>query len=301
MVCRNCGNSIADNSKFCSVCGSPVVEDSVTNNFEERKKDSKIFIIIGGIILVLVIVAILFFHLYFGSSNENKSNKSDNLLGKVIKVQEDGDYAKYTLKIDGVNHNAKYDFKVGNNTITLEFKDDDDDVIWVTYVDGHKILDDGDFVGDISENFEKDVHKLGNYLVLTNHDFSYVKAESIYIVNKSGKLERTLYDLTGDCLVYSNDFEIDKNGITLVADRRAMTGESACNTKFGDSNYAWDNEDVDLCDRASWPEGFGEKKYKATYQFKYENGVLDTTGVVIDSQTVNDYINSEDFGYYCTE
>lgn len=83
----------------------------------------------------------------------------------------------------------------------------------------------------------------------------------------------------------------------MIADRRA-TSDFVCMTSENDDDYEWDNEDIDLCDRSSWEEGTGEKIYKARYQFKYDNGILDTYGTIIEQQTINEYVSEEDFYKY---
>lgn len=301
MVCKKCGNNIANGSSFCNICGSEIVD----SNISTKGSGVKILPIIGIVVLVIAVIIVLLFSLVFDNVEEKNQNEEhnknmSNLSGTVLKMEEDGDYAKYSLKIDNLNLNAKYDFEIDKNNITIEFRDEDD-FSWTTYVDGNKILDDADLTAYEPDYFEIVVYKLGDYLILANHDFTYIKHERIYIVNSLGKIEKILYDMTGDCLIYSEDFEIGKDGITLKADRNTDIEEYVCTTKIDAPNYAWDSADVDLCDRSSWPEGFENQLYQATYKFKYENGILDTNGEVIDYITINDYVSRESFGCYYAE
>lgn len=81
MYCKNCGNQIADNSKFCNVCGAVVSEEQTqgkkpsrsSNSRKTKRKKNQIVPIICAVIIVIVFVSCV-------SSIGNKSkNKQDNI------------------------------------------------------------------------------------------------------------------------------------------------------------------------------------------------------------------------------
>lgn len=63
MYCRNCGNKLNENSKFCTNCGSPI--NNVVQPQQVQKQTPKIlkflpFIIIGVVLLIIAGIASLF-------------------------------------------------------------------------------------------------------------------------------------------------------------------------------------------------------------------------------------------------
>lgn len=83
MICKNCGNELKQNEKFCTKCGLPVTQE--TENTVEVKTASgklsgkKIGIIAAVVLLAVIILAVIISNIhtcdecgdvYFGSKNE---------------------------------------------------------------------------------------------------------------------------------------------------------------------------------------------------------------------------------------
>ena len=102
MKCRNCGQEITDNSKFCTYCGAKVEPLSIDENLcinqnttstipVQRKKRKKIFLFLGIAIILFVIVDIILFNVFFKS----KRNILTTHIWIITRESEDYDENEY--------------------------------------------------------------------------------------------------------------------------------------------------------------------------------------------------------------
>lgn len=106
MICKNCGNELKQNEKFCTKCGSPVTQD--TENIVEVKTASgklsgkKIGIITVAGVLAVIIIAVLAFVI----SNASATREFDDALnsGNAYSVN-----AMYSESYESNSRKEKYD------------------------------------------------------------------------------------------------------------------------------------------------------------------------------------------------
>lgn len=106
MICKNCGNELKQNEKFCTKCGSPVTQD--TENTVEVKTASgklsgkKIGIIAAAGVLAVIIIAVLAFVI----SNASATREFDDALnsGNAYSVN-----AMYSESYESNSRKEKYD------------------------------------------------------------------------------------------------------------------------------------------------------------------------------------------------
>lgn len=106
MICKNCGNELKQNEKFCTKCGSPVTQD--TENTVEVKTASgklsgkKIGIIAAAGVLAVIIIAVLAFVI----SNAAATREFDDALnsGNAYSVN-----AMYSESYESNSRKEKYD------------------------------------------------------------------------------------------------------------------------------------------------------------------------------------------------
>lgn len=106
MICKNCGNELKQNEKFCTKCGSPVTQE--TENTVEVKTASgklsgkKIGIIAAAGVLAVIIIAVLAFVI----SNASATREFDDALnsGNAYSVN-----AMYSESYESNSRKEKYD------------------------------------------------------------------------------------------------------------------------------------------------------------------------------------------------
>ena len=101
MVCPKCNATIEDNSKFCTYCGSSILDNSnvtETNNIsqvvEGKKKKGPLFYIIIGIV-ALVIIAIVIIAVVFATGKKLKCTSSQ---GDITLIYNDKTITGYKGK-----------------------------------------------------------------------------------------------------------------------------------------------------------------------------------------------------------
>lgn len=297
MKCNNCGQDIPEGSKFCNNCGATIEVNNYQFNQQSsnestsvepvKNKKHNLVIIILLIILISSVVINGGFFIMKGFINDNSSKNQDkgNRTGKVELVKNDGDYKQYSLSIVKFDWTGKYDFKVGNHTITMELvKAEDESEIVKMYVDNNYIFDDLYLDEEKEKLFSTgiSIDTLGDYIIFDNHDGTSRKSFFMYIVDKDGENAKKIYELDSNGIIMY-DWTIDKTGITVNGD---IAGEV-----FGYVNLPIDS-DISLCEKNEWPEGFNEQSpYSKIYKYEYNNGNLDLNGKLMSSMTVEEAIN----------
>ena len=63
MFCKYCGNEVAENTKFCTKCGKPIVNEAVQNKVHtleiirsKNKKSKKPYVIIGVLVIIVCLL-----------------------------------------------------------------------------------------------------------------------------------------------------------------------------------------------------------------------------------------------------
>ena len=66
MFCKYCGNEVAENTKFCTKCGKPIVNEAVQNKVHtleaneiirsKNKKSKKTYVIIGALVIIVCLL-----------------------------------------------------------------------------------------------------------------------------------------------------------------------------------------------------------------------------------------------------
>ena len=63
MFCKYCGNEVAENTKFCTKCGKPIVNEAVQNKVHTlepneiiRPKNKKPYVIIGVLVIIVCLL-----------------------------------------------------------------------------------------------------------------------------------------------------------------------------------------------------------------------------------------------------
>ena len=66
MFCKYCGNEVAENTKFCTKCGKPIVNEAVQNKVHtletneiirpRNKKSKKTYVIIGALVIIVCLL-----------------------------------------------------------------------------------------------------------------------------------------------------------------------------------------------------------------------------------------------------
>lgn len=77
MYCNQCGSQIAENAKFCFVCGNPVVFDSNFSGsilMKNKRSASRNKWIIIFVILILLLTVILLVVVFVPRSNESANS-----------------------------------------------------------------------------------------------------------------------------------------------------------------------------------------------------------------------------------
>lgn len=305
MNCSRCGTFVPEGQKFCSKCGNEIDNINIENNQQDKTKSNRNLIVI--LILVVVIIAGLIIGYFTLSKSPTEKEEPTNKLGKVTITENEGDFKAYKLMLENFSYGNKYDFKLDNgHIITLDFFDMESQELWNVYVDGNYIFRDVNTFSwdedDDSENIpsiELNAYTYGDYVVMTNVGYTYIKSEHIYVIGKNGKLEKDIYHAYDDeVMIHSDLTEINSSGITIDADRGSDTKDYACDKKIDDiSDCA-----INLCDKSSWPSDFTEDTvYSAIIKYEYSNGKFDFNGKVLESKTVGEHIIEEDLAnYYCS-
>lgn len=66
MFCKYCGNEVAENTRFCTKCGKPIVNEAVQNKVHtletneiirpRNKKSKKTYVIIGALVIIVCLL-----------------------------------------------------------------------------------------------------------------------------------------------------------------------------------------------------------------------------------------------------
>ena len=66
MFCKYCGNEVAENTKFCTKCGKPIVNEALQNKVHtletneiirpKNKKSKKPYVIIGALVIIVCLL-----------------------------------------------------------------------------------------------------------------------------------------------------------------------------------------------------------------------------------------------------
>lgn len=169
MFCTKCGSQIADDSKFCEVCGerfdnvAPATNNTGANPVDAFKngvnrvvkKGNKQMLMIGGIAIAALVVVIVLFNVIFGSSPK-KAVK--DYFDNAIKIEEEGTTendaywlcTKASKKLDIVEEDEiEYDYEIDIKKVSKYKKSDEEFEFIQDYVDDN--LDgDGDAIKGVA-------------------------------------------------------------------------------------------------------------------------------------------------------
>ena len=133
MECKNCGNKLDGDEKFCGKCGAKIsneiseeISENMTNNGKRVIKIKMIYLFIGIIAIILLPIFIIFMK---NSNIMNKKVLSTKELTNILKQSENGIYLKEdsvkigtASKINYKNYNylITYSSVLANNGVTLK-------------------------------------------------------------------------------------------------------------------------------------------------------------------------------------
>ena len=153
MYCKNCGNQLNDNDKFCPNCGTSTENNynsnipDVNNNFNNSQQQMnnvnngssqannwKTISIVLGVIVIALLVIFCIFGLPNNKtndySNDDNGNYNDNNHGEIIEDNDNNDenyeeanIVKGTYSRDAFSGNS-FEYKTGYDSATFIFKKD---------------------------------------------------------------------------------------------------------------------------------------------------------------------------------
>lgn len=120
MYCKNCGEKLEDNIKFCAKCGNKCNEKNLVNNTLEKVKkiDKKILIGVG---IALVIIILLVSGIFGKRYTKNMKTFRESSSWMYLYRHKDGSTYKYGELLDIALKNSKW--KEENGTVTITGKD----------------------------------------------------------------------------------------------------------------------------------------------------------------------------------
>lgn len=146
MICSKCGTKVAENSKFCSKCGSPLLIDNVSekaSNVNRNPKNSAFkWVIIAGVVGVATIVVCLASLVNSFVSQKNAESAALSFIdenycstfGDKVDSIEKNDYNHYTISY---NINQEKDLWKTIGTVKMSVSKVDGD--WIVDVEEEKI------------------------------------------------------------------------------------------------------------------------------------------------------------------
>lgn len=120
MYCKNCGEKLDDNAKFCAKCGNKCNENNLINNVLEKLKkiDKKILIGVGIALVIIILLISGVFGKKYTKNMELFRNSSSWL---YLDKHEDGSNYKCGELLDIALKNGKWE--ENNNRITITGED----------------------------------------------------------------------------------------------------------------------------------------------------------------------------------
>lgn len=300
MRCNRCRKRVDSKAIVCGHCGESLFEQKRKNNI------TQIVVLVICVFIAICLNRIAFSTTSINQPTENKStttNPTDSLDDNVRLIRQDGEYKKYELKIDNFYGLGRYDFKVENHIVTIDFVIDGefDSTDINKYVDGTFIFSDySELVEEINrtkepETYLANVHIFGDYVLLDADAPSSYKDGKLYLYDNKTELIKDFKELDSKGIVladYSDEKAFDSTGITLKGDISAFLGPKV--------DLPGELFDISLCNKSEWPEWFDENYiYSATYKFEFEDGVLDLEGKMIESRTVEEVIKEDEEMGFC--
>ena len=210
------------------------------------------FITLVFIIIIAVSIGIGIGYLI--NSNIKKDKIENSQIGNIeinsSKENTNNINNKGNYEISNLNYfvdlsNAKTGDKIENRlnddfTVLFDVKNSNEELIWDLYVNGgEKIYSDSTPFIEDTKNINLIV--IGNYLLYTNHDFTDIRNERLFIINKKGEIVKEIYELDekDKGLVYI-DFDFpDKNYLNIKASRLSH-GLSVVSQKHHGANITID-------------------------------------------------------------
>ena len=274
----------------------------------EKKKKMKINFAKLLVTIVLVIFIIVALEFLANKVNNNKENsnadvsnsKIDNTKENITKLAK-----KYIIDMTHSKEDTKFE-KVVNNDFTLYFTKviSGENEYWQVSVNGgttfydeyaeflEHIMYETNEYGEITGVPTEDkypkitVYTCGNYLFYTNHDFTDIRSERIFVIGKDGNLAKEIYELDKE----NNGLVLDKfefKDKSLIVDATRLNHGPSIVTKENDFGVEVTSEELQ-----NLPANL---IVKATFEYKFkEDGTIDFDNPeIVKTTTLLEYLKED--------
>lgn len=257
--------------------------------YEKTKKLMIVGILLGIIVLIVLLICL------FERKKNTKDLSNIDIQEYITLNKEDKHNISYTIdlnkacednKLSGLSileeNDISFKFKLNDYDIQLKLKDNNylcDTSSYKVYVNDKYIYDDTVYKRTIK------IDSLGQYLIFRNNDCTDIRCNQIVIVDNNGNIT-TLYELDNVKGLVATSYTISDDKITVNATRTTYNGAIIYNNKQYDVYYEEDCENI---------TNILSKNIliKATYTYKYNNGVLDLTPEITNTVTLDEYLKDK--------
>ncbi len=165
MVCKNCGQELAEGATFCAGCGTAVVAEKGNFLAENKKK----LIIAAGAVVVAILAIILIVNLF---GNGGGASKPEKLAEMYVEATLKQNYGKYAKCMNQADKNSAAQLKdASNSDIVNIFK-------YSEFVDeNYYKINDGEKVDGEKVDYDKWKQEQKDDKVVKITDFEVIKVD----------------------------------------------------------------------------------------------------------------------------
>lgn len=267
---------------------------------QEKNKNIPLIVLILMIVLIIVFLVFYFYHKESTgkhlSENDSISNqqKAIDIQNYVSLTKADSDKDTYVIDLFSATKNAnindKLTFKLGDDyNIQLLLTDSPYDFVicFEMYVNGVNMGKHGVRIYEEKANFS--INMLGKYLVYITPFATDIRSQSVFVIE--GTQQTEIYELETEKGMKPSKINLTSNEI-IIEGTRIDHGPAI---EYGGKTYdVYTNEGC----QNTLNSLSNELIVKATYTYRYENGILNLLPIITDRLTLEEYLTQNSLCMY---